>query len=150
MVPLIVGGVVIAAAAASAFRAFKVKCRICDSRWTSNQSCLVCGCQVCSGCGRQIETLGRCCPIHGNIDRALHDAETVEVFSKNYRGKTPEPQFSETLKTASYESRDHAEHALRFLAALRGCQVVQDVHELRGTEKSDNYIHSVWTFTGVI
>ena len=148
MLPFVIGGGVLVG---SAIAYFKEKCSVCDSYLTLNEPCLICGDEVCGDCGKDLGDLGRCCKkIHGSIKAALSSESNVKVYSKNYKGKIPPPQFSQQIETAYYRNRDDAERALRFIAAISGGEIVQGVEFERDTGSSGSYKFSIWKASGII
>lgn len=130
--------------------AVKDKCSVCDSYWTLNSSCIYCGEYVCGDCGTDLN-IGRICTHqHGDLNYALSKMHNVKLFSANYQGKTPRPQFNETICTQFYKDKDDAEHALKLIASLSGAKAVSQVVKIREKSRDGNYIYSVWSYQGVI
>lgn len=149
MLPFIIGGGVILGAGFIA--AIKEKCSVCDSYFTINENCFLCGKYVCGGCGTTIELLGRiCAQKHGDIHKAIQESSTVKVYSENYKGKVPLPKFSKKIETGYYRNKDDAEKALKFIAAISGAKLVQGVHQSREIGQDGNYKFSIWAYSGTI
>lgn len=167
MLPLLIaiGAPVIGAAA---FLGLKTRCAACESVFTWNYSCLVCGKDVCGDCGIEIPKIehdgwpvspkGRVCKIHldelekqiEKLKSAIDLSVNVEVFSKNFRGKAPPAKLKQLIETQFHADRDDAERELRIRAAHLGALVVRDVDFLREKKQDGNYVYSVWKASGTV
>lgn len=147
MLPFVVGGGILFGAVAI----FKQKCSICDSYFTLNEPCFICGSEVCNDCGRNLGGMGRCCETkHGNIDAVLSCVRKVRIYSINYKGRVASPRLSRLIETAYYRNKDDAEQALKFITVINGSDLVQSVTFNKDTGSNGNYKFSIWKGTGVI
>lgn len=175
MLPFILAG----GAAASLFAIFKPQCSRCNSRFTSNEKCFVCGGEVCGDCGTNTKgethcgslvlQEGRYCKTHSkdieakvNSFKAEIDAKEksrkaeidaarkVITYSKNFKGKTESPKLSKFIETNFHDKKEDAELELQILAVREGCLIVQNVEFLRDTRSLGYYTYAVWKATGVI
>lgn len=167
MLPLIFAiGVPVVGAAA--YFGLKSRCATCESVFTWNETCLVCASDVCGDCGIAspkiehsgwpVSPKGRVCKNHvealsENIERlkaAIDRSDSVEVFSKNYRGKTPPLLLNQEIETQFHADRDDAERELRIRAAFLGARSVCNVELHREKREDGNYIYSEWKATGLV
>ena len=164
MLPLIILGL----GGAAAFRAFKPKCQTCESQFTLNESCVVCSGNVCGDCGVPVLKTdykgwpltpgGRVCSAHKqrlddqlrSLQTAIDKSEHVSLFSKNFRGGTPQPKLNTIITTEEHTDRDDTERELKIIAALRGCESVTGVEFKRDTSQYGNYKYSVWKAVGTV
>lgn len=130
----------------------KPKCSVCGSRHFIKSPCFICGKNVCSKCSEDLGDIGQCCPetIHENILSAAENQSNVKIYSSNYRGKVPLPKYSLMIKTKFYREKNTAEKALRFIAAMNGGEVIQQVEFHKETGQEGNYQFATWQAKGVI
>lgn len=94
--------------------------------------------------------MGKCCPNHGNLKRALALKEAVKLTYRHHRKRPPaRSEELQPVATAFYRSKDEAEQALQFLGALcraSGMREVEFVREL-GCDGSARFY--VWQAVGI-
>jgi hypothetical protein len=164
MLPLIILGL----GGAAAFRAFKPKCQTCESQFTLNESCVICSENVCGDCGFPVLKAeykgwpltpgGRVCADHEQalddqltrLQMAIDRPEHVSLFSKTFRGVTPQPKLNLPIATEEHTDRDDAERELKIIAAMQECESVMSVEFKRDTGQHGNYRYSVWKAVGII
>lgn len=157
MKPFIVGGGTLLGVLAGSGRLLCLQCRI---RHAEEKPCIVCGEPVCRHCASDLGELGHCCASHGNVALALAREATVEMRmrarprARRPHAAAPGANLSgsaapATISTPYYRSKDEAERALRFLAALRGVRRVLEVDFGRelGCEGSARF--DVWRAVGL-
>lgn len=146
----------------------KEPCDLCGSEGNVAR-CFDSDCEkkVCTDCGRSAERYykeweisekeGLYCPSHyekiQKLKNAIDKSEWVEVFSKNYRGRTPPITKNKLITTKPYRNRDHANRELKILAALEDCNVVvkaEFIKKERSSWENPNYIYSMWKYKGLI
>lgn len=166
MLPLIIaGGAVLGGVA---FLGIKEKCSKCDSLWTMNETCLICGQNVCGDCGVDtpkiiykdwpISPKGRCCKVHqddfnqstAKYKSAIDASESVEIISKNFKGKVPAPSRNKSIETQFHTDKDDAERELKILAAFNSAFQVQQVEYSKEKRHDGNYTYTVWKASGLI
>ena len=167
MLPLIIvaGGAVLGTAA---FLGLKQRCTKCESLFTLNENCLVCGKDVCGDCGKDKERVeykdwpvspkGRVCKDHEDahhktvqeLKAAIDKSETVTLYSVNFKGKTPHPKFNIRIETQFHSDRDDAERELKILAATKGADAAVSANFERNTQENGNYKYSVWKGTAIV
>ena len=139
-----------------------------DAEGCSDASCEKNSCRNCGGyveVERYKEWLvsngGFYCPGHlkerkeeiQRLKNAIDKSEGVEVFSKNYRGRTPPTTQNRWIATKSYRNRDDASRELKILAALEGCDAVikaEFIREETSDSENPNYVYSMWKYKGLI
>ena len=139
-----------------------------DAEECSNSSCKKNSCRDCGGYVEleyykewPVPNGGFYCPSHlkerkeeiQRLKSAIDESEWVEVFSKNYRGRTPPITKNKFITTKFHGDRDNAKRELKILAALEGCNVVVKAEFVQGKQESSenpNYISSIWQWKGLI
>lgn len=157
MKPFIVGG----GSLLGVLSAGKLLCPQCGIRHADEEPCIVCGEPVCRYCARDLGELGHCCASHGNVGLALAREEAVETRMRarpragqrrsaaGEGGSAAAP--AQGIATPYYRSKDEAERALRFLAAMKGAcglREVDFVRELGCGEGGARF--DVWRAVGLI
>lgn len=167
MLPLIIlaGG---AAIGTAAYFGIKTRCKSCESIFTLNKNCLVCGTDVCGECGIETTKIdyknwpvapsGRVCKVHEEIFQrqaqemrvAIDESERVILYSKNFKGTTPAPLLNIQIETQAHTDRDDAEREIKILAALKGASSAIEVGFQRETQQDGNYKYSTWKYSAVV
>jgi predicted amidophosphoribosyltransferase len=159
---------ILLAGTVAALYAAKPRCSVCQSRFTLNQECMVCGKNVCGDCGFDVEAVdedgwpvsakGRVCIAHKQqhmdetaiMVEAVKRSAGVETFSKNYSGPVPAPKLGKILQTPQYRERDHAARHLKIMAALEDCATLTNIEYQRDTGHQGNYSFTVWKASGLV
>lgn len=85
-----------------------------------------------------------------NEKKIINAAEKVELFSINYKGKTPSPKLGKSIETLFFKKKQNAEFSLRIAAAKNDCSYVLQTQFDTMEDSEGNYNFTMWRAKGVI